>query len=254
MCRLAVINRGLVRQARGRDFRRDLVANLDPHHAVVGDAADGDAVQVPFLEDRLDLLFLAAGGDQEHAFLGFAEHDLIRDHAALAFRDFLQINFHAAAAAAGRFAGGTGKPGGAHVLDADHQPVMAHDFEAGFEQEFFHERVADLDRGPVRVRFFGKLARGERGPGQAVATGGAADVDDRVADAGRGAALDLVVAEDTEAEGVDQRVAVIGIVEVHLAADGRDADAIAVVRDTGDDAGEQAPVLGDRGRRVGAVT
>ena len=84
--------------------------------------------------------------------------------------------------------------------------------------------------------------------GQAVAAGGAADVDDRVAGAFGAAAFDLVVADDAEAEGVDERVAVVGFVEIDFAADGRDADAVAVVRDAGDDAGEEAAVRARLGR------
>ena len=45
--------------------------------------------------------------------------------------------------------------------------------------------------------------------------------------------------DDAEAEHVDQRVAGVALVEADLAADGRDADAVAVAGDAGDDAGER---------------
>ena len=47
-------------------------------------------------------------------------------------------------------------------------------------------------------------------------------------------------AGDAEAEHVDQRVAGVGRFEGDLAADRRDADAVAVAGDAGDDAVEQA--------------
>jgi hypothetical protein len=79
----------------------------------------------------------------------------------------------------------------------------------------------------------------------AVAAGLGADVDDRVADAARPAVEDAVGADDAAGEGVDEDVAVVGAVEGELAADGRDADAVAVAADAGDDAAEEG-----RGARV----
>ena len=52
-----------------------------------------------------------------------------------------------------------------------------------------------------------------------------------------------------EAEDVDERVAGVRLVERDLAADGRDADAVAVAGDAGDDAFDDAP----RPRAVRAV-
>ena len=49
---------------------------------------------------------------------------------------------------------------------------------------------------------------------------------------------------DADGHRVDQDVAVIGAVEIDLAADGRHADAIAVAADAGDDAGDQVAHLG----------
>ena len=81
--------------------------------------------------------------------------------------------------------------------------------------------------------------------GEAVAAGGGSDVKDRVAHAPRGAAHDLVVSQDPEAERVHERVALVGLVEIDLAGDGRDAEAIAVVGDAADDAGKQPFVICD---------
>ena len=75
----------------------------------------------------------------------------------------------------------------------------------------------------------------------AVAAGLRADVEDRIADARRAALDQRVGVGDAEAEHVDQRIAGVAIVERDLAADGRDADAVAVAGDAGDDAFDDAP-------------
>ena len=56
-------------------------------------------------------------------------------------------------------------------------------------------------------------------------------------------------ARDAEAEHVDERIAGVALVERDLAADGRNADAVAVAGDAGDDAFDGPP----RARAFGAV-
>ena len=54
----------------------------------------------------------------------------------------------------------------------------------------------------------------------------------------------LVGLRDADGHRVDEDVAVVGGVEIDLAADGRDADAIAVAADARDHAGDEVPRLG----------
>ena len=75
------------------------------------------------------------------------------------------------------------------------------------------------------------------------------DVKDRVAHALGRAARDLLVAQNAEAKGVDQRIALVALVEINLARDGRNAEAIAVMRDAADHAAEEPAVVGDAHRR-----
>jgi hypothetical protein len=70
----------------------------------------------------------------------------------------------------------------------------------------------------------------------AVAAGFRADIDDRIVRAFGGAGENLVLIGDAQAEHVDKNVAVVARVEIGLAADCRDADAIAVEADAADDA------------------
>ena len=145
-------------------------------------------------------------------------------------------------------AGRAGQPGRAHVLHADER-VGLHQLEARLEQQLLHERIADLHRRALLGRLLVELRRRHRRAMDAVAAGLRADVIHRVADAG-GAALDQRVgACDAEAEHVDERIAGVPVVERDLAADRRNADAVAVAGDAGDDAFDDAP----RARAVGTV-
>src|SRR6516164_2198884 len=73
----------------------------------------------------------------------------------------------------------------------------------------------------------------------AVTPGLGADIDHRVARPGRRRIKDPVGAGEPNAHRIDQDVAVIGRVELALAADGRHADTVAIAADSGDDAGEE---------------
>ena len=50
--------------------------------------------------------------------------------------------------------------------------------------------------------------------------------------------------QNAETKNIYQRIALETLIEIDFAADRRDADAIAVMRDAGDDAGEQPPIGG----------
>ncbi len=87
----------------------------------------------------------------------------------------------------------------------------------------------------------------------AVAAGLDADIDDRIAHAGGGAVENLVLIGDADGHRVDEDIAVIGRVEIGLAADGRHADAIAVSADARDHAlAPDASSWGDRAGRSAA--
>ena len=53
------------------------------------------------------------------------------------------------------------------------------------------------------------------------------------------------MAQHAEAKCVHERIAFVRFVEINLARDGRDAEAIAVMRNAADDAGEQTAVVGN---------
>ena len=134
-------------------------------------------------------------------------------------------------------------------MNPHHQAFRPHHFETGFEQKFFHERIAHLHRRPVGLRFLGEFPARKRRAREAILAGGAADVNDRIADAFSFAAFNLVVTNNAEAKRVDERIAIVRIIKINFAADGRNADAISVMRDAGHDAGKE-PAIRYRLRRV----
>ncbi len=239
----AGVERGFVGELAGGDFDGDIVAFANAHHAVVVDHADKGVREVPFFKDGADFVFLAFFDDDKHAFLGLGEQDFVGRHTGLAFWHEVDIDFNACAATAGSFAGRAGEACGAHVLDAC-DAAAGEEFKAGFEEEFFAERVADLHGGAVFLGFFGELARGEGGAGESVTAGLGSDIENGIADALGGSTGDLLVLEDAEAEDIDEGISRVAVVEIHLAADGRYADAISVVGDAIHHAREEATVGG----------
>ena len=246
----------------GGNIGHDVAIVSDDHLPGIGDGADLGPGEVPFLEDPFDFVFAAALDDDEHAFLGLAEHDLVRGHVRSALRDFVQFDLDSGAGAGGGFAGRAGETGGAHVLDSGNG-AGGQEFEAGLAHEFFHEGIADLNGAALLFGgFVGEILGGEGGSGEAIAAGGWSDIEDGVAHALGLAAGDLFVAKDPEAEDVDQRVTLVGFVEINLPGDGGDPKAIAVMGNAGHHAAEQPAHFGvgefseservDRRHRAGA--
>ena len=81
--------------------------------------------------------------------------------------------------------------------------------------------------------------RGEGRTSQAIATGRRPNVKHRVTNTVGGAAGNLVMPQDTQGEGINQRVALVALVEIHLARDRRNTEAIAIVGDASHDTGEE---------------
>ena len=139
------------------------------------------------------------------------------------------------------------KPAAPHVLHA-RDATGGQQFQARFAHEFFHERIADLHRAALLLGgFLGQILRRKRRTREAVATRGRADIKHGITHALGRAARDLFMAQHAETERVHERVALISLVEIHLARDGRNAEAIAVMRDAADDAGKEAAVVCDLG-------
>ena len=187
--------------------------------------------------------------DAEHPLLRLGDHDLERLHARLAERDPADVEVEPDLALRGHLGGGRRQAGGAEVLERDEQPGVEQ-LERALEQLRLLERVADLDGRALRAVGVAELrARQHGGAADPVAAGPRAEQDDDVADARRRRADQLLRLDQPEAHRVDQAVLLVGGLEVDLAADGRDADRVAVVADAGDRALEQVA----RALRVGRL-
>ena len=118
--------------------------------------------------------------------------------------------------------------GGAEVLDALDE-VLLEELEAALDEHLLGERVADLHGGALGRAALGERVGGEDGcAADAVAAGAGAEQHDLVADAARVGEVQVLVAQHADGEGVDERVGLVHRVEPGLAADVRQAEAVAV--------------------------
>src|SRR5262249_50539192 len=128
-----------------------------------------------------------------------------------------------------------------HVLNS-RNCVASDEFEACFEQQFFLKWIPDLHRWTVFARLLGQFARGKRCASKSVATCFSADVENRIPCALCSAARELFVTQHAETKNISQRIAFEPLIETNLAANGGNADAIAVMRDAANHACEQPAI------------
>ena len=219
-----VVDRRLVAELLDRQIGHHLAAV--PHDEALArrGLADDREVEPPFAEDRLGLLFLLRLEHHEHALLALRQHHLVGAHAVFAARHLVEIERDAEIALGAHLDRRAGQARRAHVLDRDHA-ALGHDLEAGFEQQLFRERIADLHGRALLLGVLAELGRRHAGAVDAVAAGLGAEIDDRHADAGGRRVENLVRLGEAHRHGVDQVVAVVARVEAHLAADRRHAEA-----------------------------
>ena len=237
------INGRRIRQRRHRQVGDD--GTLVLHHQTprIRRRADHGEVEFPFPEDAFGFSFAPRLQHGKHALLRFRQHHIVGAHVGFALRHAVEIEFDAGAALVGHLGRRRGQPCRAHVLDRDDR-IRRHQFEAGFEQKLFRERIAHLHG---RALFFGILVEfGGRHGGavNAVAAGFRADINDRVAGAFGSRFEYLVGAREAYTHRIDEDVAVVGTVEIHFAADRRHAHAIAVAADAADHARNEMTGLG----------
>ena len=167
------------------NFRYDFFVMQHAHQAILGDAPDFHRVESPLGEYLEHFLFAPAFGHQQHALLRFAEHHFVWRHARFALRYVRQFDLNAKAAARGHLARCARESRRAHVLNRD-DCARLHRFEARFEQQLFHERIADLHVGPLLLRFLGEFRGSQkRCAVNAITSGFRAHVNYGIADAAR---------------------------------------------------------------------
>ncbi len=195
-------------------------------------------IEPPFAKDRFGLGFLFGLEHHEHALLALREHHFIGRHAGFPARHLVEVQGDAEIALGAHLDRRAGEACRPHVLDRD-DAAFGHDFKAGFEQQLFCERVADLHRRALFLGILAELGRRHCGAMDAVAAGLGAEIDDRHADARGGRIENLVGLGKADRHGVDQDIAVVTTVKPHRAADRRHPEGIAVTADAGHHAGDQ---------------
>ena len=230
--RRAFVGRGLRGQSGDRNTDDFLSPPQRAEQAVIRDFSNDNGLEVPGGEHVPDCLFTALLGNNQHPLLGLGQQQLIGRNTGFAGRDRIQVQDDTGLAPVGHFHRRAGQAGGPHVLNPDNQ-VLLHEAEAGLDQNILGERVAHLNG---RAELFGlvvKFPRGQQaGAVNAVPAGARADIDDRITHPRRGGPKNPIGRGDAQGKGIDQDIAVIAGVEIHLAADGRHTDTIPVAANT----------------------
>ncbi len=140
-----MVNRGIIGDLGGRDIGNDLAVVLHDHAAGICHYADFGPGQIPFIKNTLNLGFVSLIDDDEHSFLGFAQHDFIRSHAGGTLRNFAELDLDTGAGTGSCFAGRAGKPGGSHILNAGDRILGGQKLQTSLHYQLFHEGVAYLN-------------------------------------------------------------------------------------------------------------
>src|SRR5690606_37982341 len=153
----------------------------DAEPDISGRPADDGKIEAPFAEDRLGFCLLFGAQHHQHALLALREHHLVGAHALFAYRHMIEIELDAEIALRAHLHGRAGEAGRAHVLDGD-DGARRHQLEAGFEQAFLGEGIADLHGWPLLLDLLVEFGRSHGRAADAVAARLGAEVDHRQAD------------------------------------------------------------------------
>ena len=222
----------LVGEMGGRDRADELAVEVGAELAGIGHLADRRVVELPAGADLLDRCQVLRPDDRDHPLLALRDHDLPGLHLLFAQRDAVEQDVDAAVAA-GHLREGGCEPGGAAVLQRLDEAALD-ELEARLDQLLAGERVADLHRGALVRVFLSELLAGEHArSADAVPAGRRPVEEDDVAGAARLRLQDALGGQEADAHRVHEAVVGVRRVEDGVAADGRDADAVAIIGNTG---------------------
>ena len=209
-----VIQRRLVGQRRQRDIRpRSSHYGRRRTGPCRSDAADHREIEVPLSRrSRAPSSCALRAQHDQHTLLAFRQQHLVSRHEGLALRHEVQVRARCRRSPLPRHLNRrTGQAGRPHILDGD-DGIRRHQLQAGLDQQFFGERIADLHgRALLLAESAANSVRGHGGAMDAVAAGLGADIDSpdcrcRRRLTGRSRSWRC----DADRHRVDQRVAVIG--------------------------------------------
>ena len=236
----AVVGRALVGDGLRRGVDDRLAAVGDDQVGAVGDHADVGRDDVPLGADGHELVHVLRLHHGAHALLGLRRQDLRCGHVLRTQVHVVQVDLHAAVAGGRQLRHGAGQARAAEVLDADDDAGLVQ-VEAALDEHLLGERVTDLDGRQLALRaLLEGVRRQHRHAADAVEARAGAEEHDAVAGARRERQVQVLDRQHADAQRIDQGVAGVGLVEDGLAADVRQAQAVAVAADAGDDAGQHA--------------
>ena len=185
-------------------------------------------VQIPLLKNGLDLVLLSLVNHHKHALLGFAQQNLERLHVLLTKGHTVEVNVHAHLPSCTHLGGGAGDARGTHVLHAHDRGGLGQ-FQGGFEEQLFLERIAHLHRRQVFGAFLRDVLGRERRALDAVLAGRRPHNVHWVARARSCGGNDLVGLQNAHRHRVHEGVHLVALVEEHFAAHDGHPEAVAVV-------------------------
>ena len=188
------------------------------------------------------LVFAAFFSHQQHALLALRKHDLVGRHARLALRNEIKFHIQSHAAARTHLAGRAGQSRRAHVLNADNGSCL-HGLKAGLHQQLLHEGIAHLHIRPLGLGSRMELFTGHGRAMNAVSARLCANIDHRVAGAGRFAVKNFVIADQSQRKCVHQGIAAVAGLELGFSAEIGNAKAVAVTGDAADHSFNDGVVL-----------
>ena len=238
---LVLVDRRVIGQGIGGHFRRHRAVLEHPHHILGQHPTDHGRLQAPAAEAGHQHLLAAGLHHEQHPLLGFTQQELIGGHAGFPRRHPIEIELNAEAALGGHLRTAAGEAGGAHVLGRHHITTLE-GLQTGLDQPLLQKGIAHLHGGAIVEGGLGELGTGEAGAAHAIAAGGAAHINHRIAHPPGTGADDVVGFHQPQGHGIDQGVTAVTGIKGHLTAHRGHADAVAVVGDAGHHALHQADI------------
>ena len=206
---------------------------VDGQATVTGQRANDRRLDVPLVDDLEETFLIFGGHDRHHAFLRLGHQDFACGQGRVTQQHVLKVDVHTRIAIGGQLGGGARNTSGAEVLDALND-VRFEQVEAAFDEDLLHEGVTNLHGGALGGHaVFEGFGRQNRCATDAVTAGARAEEDNQVAFTGCVCQVNVVVTQGTDAECIDQRVALVGRVKFSFTTDIRQAEAVAVATHAG---------------------
>ena len=174
--KVVVVDGGVIGEGIGRHLGRNVTVLNHPHDVVGKHAAHHGSLEAPAAKTSHQDLLLAWLHHKEHAFLGFAEQELIGRHPRFPSGHLVEVELHPHPTFGSHLRAATGEASGTHVLGSNHIATLE-GLQTGFDQALLQKGIAHLNRRTIIQRSFGEFGAGKAGAAHAIAACGAAHVD-----------------------------------------------------------------------------